>query len=383
MRGITPIIAIILLLMITIALVGFAYMFFSGTMESATQAGTAQIEQQINIMGEKFSVDFIDKNTVIIRNTGTTELKNMKFYVDGKEADIMQGPSSVPSGHLGTFTLNLSENTAPSILKISSLGTSKEEIISGKLYNPCDDEKNGFSPKILWDRLSSIDADDSGYIAVDSGNNYILFTYPQNSPIIMKYGKNGSILWNKTFNGSIGYYAGGLAVDSEDNAIATGYGKFGLYYTAKYNPEGVFLWNATYNGGGCDYSGGQDIGIDSDNNIIIVGRNCIEPEFFTIKYNKNGQEIWRRSYDSSSTDFALGVGVDSDNNIIATGSTNNGVTYDYYTIKYDKNGNAMWNRTYDSGGTDRDGRIAVDSGNNVIVTGNGATIKYDSSGNLI
>ena len=81
MKGITPIIAIIMLLMITIALVGFAYVFFSGTMESATNATSAQLEQQMNIMGENFVIEAVDKNTVIIRNTGIADLKNIKFYV--------------------------------------------------------------------------------------------------------------------------------------------------------------------------------------------------------------------------------------------------------------------------------------------------------------
>src|SRR3989344_1491629 len=146
MRGITPIIAIILLLMITIAITGLAFVFLSGTTESAAQAGEAQLEQQTQLIGESFAIEIIDKNKVIIRNRGATELKNMKFYVDGKEVNITQGPSSVPSGQLGTFTLNLSENQNPDTLKISSLGAAKTEAVSNRLYNPCTSDSECNTP---------------------------------------------------------------------------------------------------------------------------------------------------------------------------------------------------------------------------------------------
>ena len=146
MRGITPIIAIILLLMITIAITGLAFVFLSGTTESAAQAGEAQLEQQTQLIGESFAIEIIDKNKVIIRNRGATELKNMKFYVDGKEVNITQGPSSIPINQLGTFVLNLSENTNPNALKISSLGSKTEQSVSGIMFNPCASDSDCSTP---------------------------------------------------------------------------------------------------------------------------------------------------------------------------------------------------------------------------------------------
>ena len=128
MKGITPIIAIILLLMITIALAGFAFVFFTSSVESAAQGGEQQLQQQIDIIGENFAVEAIDNNKVLIRNKGATELKNMKFYVLGKEISYV-GPAVIKTGYIETFILNDSQLAMipDGTIKISSLGKSVEQ----------------------------------------------------------------------------------------------------------------------------------------------------------------------------------------------------------------------------------------------------------------
>ena len=88
MKGITPVIAIVLLLMITIALIGFAYVWFN----RMALGLTGNIEQQTNRtttqMGEKILITSCvsgDKGKIYIKNVGTSNLDQSKIdvYVDG------------------------------------------------------------------------------------------------------------------------------------------------------------------------------------------------------------------------------------------------------------------------------------------------------------
>ena|SRR3989344_6328943 len=83
MKGITPVIAIILLLMITIAMVGFAFVWFTSV---ATQLGNATERmsvEQTNQMQTKAKIENIDKasNTTNIRNSGFVALDLAKTIV--------------------------------------------------------------------------------------------------------------------------------------------------------------------------------------------------------------------------------------------------------------------------------------------------------------
>ena len=136
MRGITPIIAIILLLMITIALVGFAFVFLSGVFESVANATETQAVQQAKKFGENFRIDAIGGNRVVIRNLGTTDLSSLKFYVDGRDVNYT-GPSSLEKGGIATFILDLNATPNPSSLQVSSPSKEVSRDVKALLYKPC------------------------------------------------------------------------------------------------------------------------------------------------------------------------------------------------------------------------------------------------------
>lgn len=83
MKGITPVIAIILLLMITIAMVGFAFVWFSGVMGTITnQTGATLSEEQrqiatnIRIANAYSNLSGTVRNVLItFTNTGTQSVK--------------------------------------------------------------------------------------------------------------------------------------------------------------------------------------------------------------------------------------------------------------------------------------------------------------------
>ncbi len=63
-KGITPVIATILLLLITISMVGFAFVFFQRTTQTAARSGEEQLNQTTGQITTLFSIDGVDKNMV-------------------------------------------------------------------------------------------------------------------------------------------------------------------------------------------------------------------------------------------------------------------------------------------------------------------------------
>lgn len=112
----------------------------------------------------------------------------------------------------------------------------------------------------------------------------------------------------------------------------------GTYGTNTKNPppSPLEIWQETYNGGGRDYAYG--VAIDSNDNIIVTGYSRLggDDDYYTIKYNSDGTETWNKSYDGTGYDVARSVAVDSNNNIIITGYSYNSTAgnNDYCTIKY-------------------------------------------------
>ena len=86
MKGITPVIAIILLLMITIAMVGFAFIWFSGIMESMTNQTGASISEEQRQMAINIQLINAYANPggdvlVSFRNSGSQEIKANELVI--------------------------------------------------------------------------------------------------------------------------------------------------------------------------------------------------------------------------------------------------------------------------------------------------------------
>lgn len=90
-KGITPVIAIILLLLITISMVGFAFVWFSRVAQTATESTEKQLQTELNKQNKKIAVDNLQLSTatatgcVTLRNVGSVNIPagEIKLYVDG------------------------------------------------------------------------------------------------------------------------------------------------------------------------------------------------------------------------------------------------------------------------------------------------------------
>ncbi|OYT56600.1 MAG: hypothetical protein B6U68_03020 [Candidatus Aenigmarchaeota archaeon ex4484_14] len=70
-KGITPVIAIVLLLLITIALVGFAYVWFNRVAVEISENVGNQSAEQTRQMGQLVRIESCSGTTATIRNRGT------------------------------------------------------------------------------------------------------------------------------------------------------------------------------------------------------------------------------------------------------------------------------------------------------------------------
>jgi hypothetical protein len=202
-------------------------------------------------------------------------------------------------------------------------------------------------------------------------------------------------LWQRTYDSGRDDVGMGVAVDSHNNVIVTGYvmNVHGNndFYTIKYDSTGNKIWDETYDSGRDDRA--MDVAVDSLDNIIVTGWSyniSNNYDYYTIKYDSAGNKIWDETFDSGMDDDVFGVAIDRLDNVIITGHRRDGVGSAYNTVKYDKNGNFLWSRIYNPFGTCEAFDVAVDSQDNVIVTGQCGyptgkyyTLWYDGDGNLL
>ena len=90
MRGISAIIAVVLILLITISLAAGSYLFLSATMSRTTTAAQQGISQTMTQMAKSFSIEAVDGPRISIRNTGQAPLSNFSVYVDNIPVNASQ-----------------------------------------------------------------------------------------------------------------------------------------------------------------------------------------------------------------------------------------------------------------------------------------------------
>ncbi|MFX0046244.1 MAG: hypothetical protein ACFE8Z_10385, partial [Candidatus Hermodarchaeota archaeon] len=91
----------------------------------------------------------------------------------------------------------------------------------------------------------------------------------------------------------------------------------------------------------------EDMAIDSEGNVIVVGRSETDyaaGRFFMAKVSSGGQELWRKIWNESTNDVLLSVVVDSMDNIIVAGAVRSSDLEEQrgIVIKMSPDGNQLW-----------------------------------------
>ncbi len=157
-------------------------------------------------------------------------------------------------------------------------------------------------------------------------------------------GASGAHLWSKSFGANVDDEGLGLAVDSANNVIVTGF----------------FNYTINAGGGSLTSAGGADI--------------------FVIKYSASGAHTWSKRFGSMTGEMGWGVAVDRQDNVILSGQFSSTVDFggtplssagqiDSYVAKYSALGNLVWAKRF--GGTSNDAGlgVTVNGDNQVLLTG--------------
>ncbi|MEK6887418.1 MAG: type IV pilin [Candidatus Aenigmatarchaeota archaeon] len=129
MKGITPVIAIILLLLITISMVGFAFVWFQRVAATATSATDTQLQSQLNQQGQQIKIEGASGTTVSFRSNGNAALPagSVLLFVNGSSSTSGSCPAaSAAAGSVFTCTTTVGACSGTSTLRASAPGNSDQ-----------------------------------------------------------------------------------------------------------------------------------------------------------------------------------------------------------------------------------------------------------------
>ncbi|MBI2578391.1 MAG: hypothetical protein HYW26_01640 [Candidatus Aenigmarchaeota archaeon] len=123
-KGITPVIAIILLLLITISMVGFAFVWFTRVSQISSERTESQLTEQLTQQEKKIRIDNAKSNTVTLRNIGTKDVASSElgFFVDDAQASLTSGCATLTVGEVETCTISVSCVAGTGKIKVTAPG---------------------------------------------------------------------------------------------------------------------------------------------------------------------------------------------------------------------------------------------------------------------
>ncbi len=128
MKGITPVIAVILLLLITVSMAGFAFVFLQRSLETTTSSTEESLNAQLNQQRQKVAIDNAVSGAVYVRHIGTitmTDMNKVTVYVNNVKATCTgewTTKTSWAPGEIVTCTLASLVCNGNTTIKITSPG---------------------------------------------------------------------------------------------------------------------------------------------------------------------------------------------------------------------------------------------------------------------
>jgi len=89
MRAITPVFSVLLIIVLSVAVVGFLWLFFTGTFNSLTSTGTSTVGESLTTISSCMKIESVYGNQVSIRNCGKGVIPqdSLKVYLDNVPLD--------------------------------------------------------------------------------------------------------------------------------------------------------------------------------------------------------------------------------------------------------------------------------------------------------
>lgn len=136
--------------------------------------------------------------------------------------------------------------------------------------------------------------------------------------LLTKYNNSGGIEWQRLLGGTGNERGRVVAVDASRNVYVAGLTtSAGAGYDdaliAKYNSAGALQWQRTL--GGTGYENAYAMGIDSSNNVYVIGATLVGGPSYDVliaKYNSAGTLQWQRVLGiAANGEYGYGIAVDS------------------------------------------------------------------------
>ncbi len=131
MKGITPVIAIILLLLITISMVGFAFIWFQRVAQTATSSTDTALQAQLTQQNQKVRIESAAGTILSLRNTGSQSITVglISIFVNGTVTTSGNCPAATQAaGSIFSCTSTAQLCSAASIVKATAPGNSDQII---------------------------------------------------------------------------------------------------------------------------------------------------------------------------------------------------------------------------------------------------------------
>ena len=153
MKGVTPVIAIILLLLITISILGFVTIFFQQTVEESGEDTQESLETSIDIQGQKVEIISVESDNIAVKNvgTGTISADIITITVDGVVRQVSDDTGTIAPGQVKVYALTdpLPTGSNREISAIAPGNTAKQNVDFGnpknckEIVNSLDDKGDG------------------------------------------------------------------------------------------------------------------------------------------------------------------------------------------------------------------------------------------------
>jgi len=255
MEGISDVIAVVMILMITVALASLGYIFFIATFSSVSNQTGQSVNQTTAGLLTNFKIESISGNRIFIRNIGSGNVTGLAIYIGDKSANSTPINLNLAPGQIGDINISypgaglkavkITSSTGFELVKTISFSKNLTKVLVGSPYSAAQAEQycaqsggSLFIPSTPSDLSSAFQFATSGSDAT-SLYLYILGIYPKvqgATCVNIPMNSESCTTWRAGDNGT--FYVGSTSAISEPNGdnCVTG----SMSYS--WNPDGTISW---------------------------------------------------------------------------------------------------------------------------------------------
>ena len=108
MRAITPVFSVLLIVVLSVALVGFLWLFVTGTFNSLKSTGTSTVNESLTTISSCMKIESVSSNQVSIRNCGAGSIaqSSLGVYLDDIPLNLTMNPPVIGKDNVGIVSLS-------------------------------------------------------------------------------------------------------------------------------------------------------------------------------------------------------------------------------------------------------------------------------------